>query len=105
MPCDLEVTNSIDCARRNLAFAKTMKLKVNIILKEILYNVCPTTLLVCPTEMMAWSLFLESPNTFSGPESSFVFVVFAFNENNTMKLSVNEAILTGLWARNCATIQ
>ena len=22
-----------------------------------------------------------------------------------MKLSVNEAILTGLWARNCATIQ
>ena len=33
---DLEVTNSIDCARRNLAFATTMKLKVNIILKEIL---------------------------------------------------------------------
>ena len=26
-------------------------------------------------------------------------------ENNTMKLSVNEAKLTGLWASNCATIQ
>ena len=26
-------------------------------------------------------------------------------ENNTMKLSENEAILTGLWASNCATIQ
>ena len=26
-------------------------------------------------------------------------------ENNRMKLSVNEAKLTGLWARNCATIQ
>ena len=26
-------------------------------------------------------------------------------ENNTMKLSVNEAKLTGLWARNCGTIQ
>ena len=29
----------------------------------------------------------------------------SFSENNTMKLSVNEAILIGLWARNCATIQ
>ena len=26
-------------------------------------------------------------------------------ENHAMKLSVNEAKLTGLWARNCATIQ
>ena len=26
-------------------------------------------------------------------------------ENNTMKLSVNETKLTGLWAKNCATIQ
>ena len=26
-------------------------------------------------------------------------------ESNTMKLSVNEAKLTGLWARNCDTIQ
>ena len=26
-------------------------------------------------------------------------------ENNTMNLSVNEVKLTGLWARNCATIQ
>ena len=53
MPCDLEVTNSIDCARRNLAFATTMKLKVNIILKEILnseHHVRLTTFLVCPTD-------------------------------------------------------
>ena len=42
-----------------------------------------------------------------------MFAVFAFMhdqsfnnfENNTMKLSVNEAKLAGLWARNCATIQ
>ena len=26
-------------------------------------------------------------------------------ENNTVKLSVNETKLAGLWARNCATIQ
>ena len=26
-------------------------------------------------------------------------------ENNTMKLTVNETNLTGLWARSCATIQ
>ena len=47
-----------------------------------------------------------------GPEKLFnVCRVFiqdqSFNnfENDTMKLSVNEAKLTGLWARNCATIQ
>ena len=38
-----------------------------------------------------------------------MFVVFAFKinnfENDTMKLSVYEAKLTGLWARNYATIQ
>ena len=42
-----------------------------------------------------------------------MFVVFAFTidqsfhniENNTMKLSLNEAKLTGLWARNRATFQ
>ena len=48
----------------------------------------------------------------SGPERCFVLVVFAFKikvsiifKNNTRKLSVNEAKLTGLWAWNCATIQ
>ena len=38
-----------------------------------------------------------------------MFVVFAFKinnfENDTMELSVYEAKLTGLWARNYATIQ
>ena len=28
--------------------------------------------------MMIWGPFLESPGTFSGPESYFVFVMFAF---------------------------
>ena len=53
-----------------------------------------------------------------GPQSCFrprkllyVYLVYnedqSFNnfENDTMKLSVNEAKLTGLWARNCASIQ
>ena len=54
-------------------------------------------------------LFLESPANFSGPESCFVFGCVcvqdqSFNnfENNTMQLLVNEAKLTGLWAKNCA---
>ena len=40
-----------------------------------------------------------------GGERCFMFAVFAFKipDNDTMKLSVNEAKLTGLWARNCAT--
>ena len=57
-------------------------------------------------------LFPESPGNFSGPESSFVFVVFAFKIEvsvifkicNTMQHLVNEAILTGLWAKNCAAM-
>ena len=51
-------------------------------------------------------LFLKGPGNFLGPESCSVFVVFAYKikvsiifENNTMKLSVNGAKLTGLWAR------
>ena len=39
-----------------------------------------------------------------------MFAVFGFKievshdfENNTMQLLVNEAKLTGLWAKNCAT--
>ena len=53
-----------------------------------------------------------------GPESCFrprklLYVYRVYNEdqsfnnfeNDTMKLSVNEAKLTGLWARNCASIQ
>ena len=55
--------------------------------------------------------FLESTGNFSGAESCFVLLSFiqdqSFNnfENNTMKLLVNDAKLTGLWARNLATIQ
>ena len=52
--------------------------------------------------------FLNSYNVsqkslnFSGPGSWFIFAMF---ENNTMKLSVDETKLTGLWARTCATFQ
>ena len=58
--------------------------------------------------------FLENPGNLSGPESCNVFVGFAFKmkvsiinffENNTSETSVIEAILTSLWARNCAKIQ
>ena len=47
-----------------------------------------------------WGPFLESPGNLSGPERSINNV-----ENDTMELSVNEAELAGLWARNFATIQ
>ena len=58
-------------------------------------------------------LFLESSGSFSGPESYFACVCCIYIQdqslnnfdNNVMKLSVNEAKLTGLWARNFATIQ
>ena len=47
--------------------------------------------------------FLESSDNFSGPKSCSMFAVFAFKmslnnfENNKVKLSVNEAKLTGFW--------
>ena len=53
----------------------------------------------------AQGLFLESPGNFSGPERCFVLVVFTFKIKVSMKLSVNKKKLTGLWARNCVTIQ
>ena len=69
-------------------------------------------LLFCLLRLPTGGLFLESPGNFSGPERCFVLVVFAFKikvsimfKNNTRTLSVNEAKLTGLWDRNCATIQ
>ena len=69
-------------------------------------------LLFCLLRLPTRGLFLESPGNFSGPERCFVLVVFAFKievsiifKNNTWTLSVNEAKLTGLWDRNCATIQ
>ena len=60
------------------------------------------------------SVFLESPSNFSGPKSCFMLAMFAFKIKVsvilkmilvTMKLPVNEAKLTSLWARNFATIQ
>ena len=65
-----------------------------------------------PFSDLGLSIFLESPGNFLGPESCVVFAAFAFKikvsiilKSNKMKLSVNEAILPVLWARNCATIQ
>ena len=55
--------------------------------------------------------FLESPGTFSGAEAVLCCSVFiqdeSFNnfEKNAMKLLLNDAKSTGLWARNCATIE
>ena len=55
--------------------------------------------------------FLESPGTFSGAEAVLCCSVFiqdeSFNnfENSAMKLLLNDAKSTGLWARNCATIE
>ena len=59
------------------------------------------------------ALLLESPGFFfSGPESSVVFAVLHLRLHFqkilkifALKLLVYEAKLTGLWARNCATIQ
>ena len=59
----------------------------------------------------SWGPFLESADNIPGPKTSYVCRVCihdqSFNnfENDTIKVSVNEAKLTGLWARNCATIQ
>ena len=59
----------------------------------------------------SWGLFLESPNNFSSPKSCFFVCVCIQDqgtnnfENDIIKVSVNKAKLTGLWARNCATIQ
>ena len=58
-----------------------------------------------------WDLFLEVPKSFRARNMFCACCVHiqdqSFNnfENNTMKLTVNEAKLTGLWAGNCATIQ
>ena len=60
----------------------------------------------------SWGPFLESPENFSGAESRFVFVMFVCKVkvsrisrySDTMKLSVNKEKVTGLWARNYATI-
>ena len=56
--------------------------------------------------------YLESPGNFSGPGKLFFVCRVciqdqSFNnfENGTMKLSLNEAKLTGFWAGNCGTIQ
>ena len=65
-----------------------------------------------PFSNLGLGLFLESPGNFLDPESCFLFAAFIFKINvsiilksNKMKLSVNEAKLTGLWAWNCATIK
>ena len=63
-------------------------------------------------QIQSWGPFLESPENFSGAESRFVFVMFVckvkvsriLRYSDTMKLSVNKEKVTGLWARNYATI-
>ena len=57
----------------------------------------------------AGGLFLESSDSSSAPKSRFVFAfkikVSNINFENHIRLSVNEAKLTGFWASNFATIQ
>ena len=79
------------------------------------YGVSPTNFLVSLTKKVTWGPFLESCNNFPGPENALIHVYHvciqnqSFNtfENDTMKVSAKyyEAKLTGLWPRNCATIQ
>ena len=61
----------------------------------------------------AWGPFLESPDNCSGPKA-VLYVCrictqdqsFGNNfENGAIKFSVNERKFTGLWAKNCDTIQ
>ena len=54
--------------------------------------------------------FSKGSGNISGLESCFVFAMFTFKIKvsiilKMIQLSVNEAKLTGLWARNCTTIQ
>ena len=65
-----------------------------------------------PFSDLGLGLFLESPGNFLSPESCFLFAAFTFKINvsiilksNKIKLSVNEAKLTGLWTGNFTTIQ
>ena len=51
-----------------------------------------------------WVLFLESPITFR-TSVCIQYQSFIDFETDIMKLSVNEAKVTDLWTRNCATIQ
>ena len=48
-------------------------------------------------------VFFESPDHYVS-RVCIQDQIFNNFENDTMKVSVNEAKLTGLWARNCATI-
>ena len=56
-------------------------------------------ILGCPRVFQAWGLFLESSDSSSAPKSRFVFAfkikVSNINFENHIRLSVNEAKLTG----------
>ena len=53
-----------------------------------------------------WDKFLERPRRlFYVCRVCIQDLSFSNSENDTMKLSLNEAKLTGLWAKNCTAIQ
>ena len=66
---------------------------------------------VVPTSLVDGFFNKRSEACFSKVPITFIFLAWKADqtlnnfENNTMKLLENEAILTGLWASNCATIQ
>ena len=81
-------------------------------LKFLRRNVVPTSLVDGFFNKRSEACFSKVPITFIFPAWKVVLCLLCTQaqtlnnfENNTMKLSENEAILTGLWARNWATIQ
>ena len=62
--------------------------------------------------VLSGGLFLERPGDFSGPESCFVLAMFTFKIKVSIILKMihgnyqlTQEKLTGLWARNCGTVQ
>ena len=81
-------------------------------LKFLRRNVVPTSLVDGFFNKTSEACFSKVPITFTFPAWKAVLCLLCAQdqtlnnfENNTMKLSENEAILSGLWASNCATIQ
>ena len=80
-------------------------------LKFLRRNVVPTSLVDGFFNKRSEACFSKVPITFIFPAWKAVLCLLCVQdqtlnnfENNTMKLSENKAILTGLWASNCATI-
>ena len=91
--------------------SKDIKNVVQYSVKEVKRTLQSQWTLQSPFPPCPGACFSKVPVTFRARKAVCVCCVCiqdqSFNnfENNTMKLSVNEVKLTGLWARNCVTIQ